>query len=76
MIRTPKAFLIAAALLVAVAACSRTDGVTAPERARLDVQAPTADSTTTTTQSAPASPPDATPPDTTGRYGGSLGSGT
>ncbi|HZG41391.1 MAG TPA: hypothetical protein VEY93_00425 [Longimicrobium sp.] len=69
MIRTPKAFLIAAALLVAVGACSGTDGVTAPERARLDVQAPPADSTTT--QNAP--PP---PPDTTGRYGGSLGSGT
>jgi hypothetical protein len=74
MIRTPKAFLIAAALLVAIAACSRTDGVTAPERARLDVQAPAPDSTTT--QSTPASPADPTPPDTTGRYGGSLGSGT
>jgi uncharacterized lipoprotein len=74
MIRTPKAFLIAAALLVAVAACSRTDGVTAPERARLDVQAPSPDSTTT--QSAPNSPTDVTQPDTTGRYGGSLGSGT
>jgi hypothetical protein len=74
MIRTPKAFLIAAALLVAVGACSRTDGVTAPERARLDVQAPPADSTTT--QNAPTPPPDETPPDTTGRYGGSLGSGT
>jgi uncharacterized lipoprotein len=71
MIRTPKAFLIAAALLVAFAACSRTDGVTAPERARLNVQAPTADSTTTQ-----SSPTDATQPDTTGRYGGSLGSGT
>jgi predicted small lipoprotein YifL len=70
MIRTPKAFLIAAALLVAVAACGRTDGVTAPERARLDVQAPSPDSTTT--QSAP---PEVTQPDTTG-YGGSLGSGT
>jgi predicted component of type VI protein secretion system len=75
MIRTPKAFLMAAALLVAVAACSRTDGVTAPERARLDVQAPSPDSTTTT-QSTPASSTDPTPPDTTGRYGGSLGSGT
>ena len=74
MIRTPKAFLIATALLAAVAACSRTDGVTAPERARLDVQAPSPD-TTTTTQSDPASPADPTPPDTTG-YGGSLGSGT
>lgn len=73
MIRTPKAFLIAAALLVAAAACSRTDGVTAPERARLDVQAAPADSTTT--QSDPASPPEATQPDTAG-YGGSLGSGT
>ncbi|HEY0026200.1 MAG TPA: hypothetical protein VGB24_25135 [Longimicrobium sp.] len=73
MIRTPKAFLIAAALLVAVAACSRTDGVTAPERARLDVQAAPADSTTT--QSSPTSPTEPTPPDTTG-YGGSLGSGT
>ena len=75
MIRTPKAFLIAAALLVAVGACSRTDGVTAPERARLDVQVPPADSTTTI-QNAPTPPPDETPPDTTGRYGGSLGSGT
>jgi predicted component of type VI protein secretion system len=73
MIRTPKAFLIAAALLVTVAACSRTDGVTAPERARLDVQAPSPDSMTT--QSNPASPTEPTPPDTTG-YGGSLGSGT
>ena len=74
MIRTPKAFLIAAALLVAVGACSRTDGVTAPERARLDVQAPPADSTTTQITTTP--PPDETQPDTTGRYGGSLGSGT
>lgn len=72
MIRTPKAFLVAAALLVAVAACSRTDGVTAPERARRDVQAPSPDSTTTTTQSTPT---DVTQPDTTS-YGGSLGSGT
>ena len=74
MIRTPKAFLIAAALLVAAAACSRTDGVTAPERARLDVQAPSPDSTAA--QSTPASSPEPTQPDTTGRYGGSLGSGT
>lgn len=72
MIRTPKAFLVAAALLVAVAACSRTDGVTAPERARLDVQqAPSPDSTTTTQSAA-----EGTQADTTGRYGGSLGSGT
>lgn len=70
MIRTPKAFLIAAALLVAVAACSRTDGVTAPERARLDVQAPAPDPTATQ-----GTPTDATQSDTTG-YGGSLGSGT
>lgn len=75
MIRTPKAFLVAAALLMAVAACTRTDGVTAPERARLDVQAPSPDSTTTTTTTQ-GSPTDATQPDTTGRYGGSLGSGT
>lgn len=74
MIRTPKAFLIAAALLVAVGACSRTDGVTAPERARLDVQAAPADSTTT--QSTPTSPTEEAQTDTTGRYGGSLGSGT
>jgi hypothetical protein len=70
MIRTPKAFLIATALLVAVAACGRTDGVTAPERARLDVQAPSPDSAAT--QSAP---PEVAPSDSTG-YGGSLGSGT
>jgi hypothetical protein len=74
MIRTPKALLIAAALLVAVGACSRTDDVTAPGNARRDVQVLPPD-TTSTVQSTPTPPPPADT-DSTGRYGGSLGSGT
>lgn len=72
MIRTPKALLLAAALLLAIGACTRTDGVTAPERARLDVQA-LPDTMATTQQDSTPGDMDA---DTTGRYGGSLGSGT
>lgn len=75
MKRTPKALLIAAVLVAAVAACSRTDDVTSPGRARLDVQAPLPETTgTTTTQQDTTG--DTAPADTTGRYGGSLGSGT
>ena len=75
MKRTPKALLIAAVLVAAAAACSRTDDVTSPGRPRLDVQAPLPEATSTTT-TPQDSTGDAVQGDTTGRYGGSLGSGT
>lgn len=55
-------FTLAAALLAAAGACTRTDGLTAPPQAERDVL--------------PPSTPDHPPADSTGDWGGALGSGT
>lgn len=56
-------FTLAAALLATAGACTRTDGLTAPARAERDLTPP------------PATP-DHPPADSTGDWGGALGSGT
>lgn len=74
MQRSLKAVLLAIALAAFAGACGRADGLTAPDAWQASESQPApAGGEATTQDDAPPPPP---PADTTGRWGGGLGSGT